>query len=94
MEIKNLGSQPFSFTTALHTYFAVEDVRRIRICGLEKLNYFDKVTGTPKQQEQELLAITQATDSIYSNSPDKVFYNIISFNIEGCYNRWPITNYS
>jgi glucose-6-phosphate 1-epimerase len=41
----NLGSEPFQLSQALHTYFACQDHRRVRIQGLAERPYLDKLTG-------------------------------------------------
>jgi glucose-6-phosphate 1-epimerase len=37
--VRNTGHEPFSFTTALHTYFFVSDVTRIRFDGLPGVDH-------------------------------------------------------
>jgi D-hexose-6-phosphate mutarotase len=66
LEVANPGSAPFSFEAALHTYFAVGDVRRIEITGLEGGDYLDKVGGTAKRtQGPEPIRFTGETDRVY-----------------------------
>ncbi|MSQ70964.1 MAG: D-hexose-6-phosphate mutarotase [Betaproteobacteria bacterium] len=42
LEIRNTGDEAFTFEAALHSYFAVSDIRRIRLHGLEDTAYLDK----------------------------------------------------
>lgn len=69
LRVRNPGSAPFTFEEALHTYFAVQDVREITITGLEDTEYLDKVTGfTRRRQSQDPIRITGETDRIYLNT--------------------------
>lgn len=66
LEIRSADSRDFTFEAALHTYFAVSDVRRIRVRGLENTAYVDKVDGgARKPGESAPLAFTGETDRVY-----------------------------
>jgi len=43
------SSQAATFEEALHTYFAISDIKRIRIEGLESTGYIDKVDNATKK---------------------------------------------
>ncbi len=47
----NKGTESFTLADALHTYFAVGDVRTIRVLGLDGVEYLDR-TGTPQRLRQ------------------------------------------
>ena len=69
LEVRNPGRDAFSFEEALHTYFAVHDVRGITIMGLAGTDYLDKVGGTtPRNQGAEPIRFTAETDRIYLNT--------------------------
>lgn len=51
LEVRNLGSTTFTFGAALHTYFAVSEVRHIRVHGLEGTDYIDKAAGGVRRRE-------------------------------------------
>lgn len=68
LEVKNTGSRSFPVQVALHTYLAVGDVRRVRVRGLEKSPYLDKVTGARMPASGAELAITGETDRIYDRA--------------------------
>lgn len=34
LEVRNTGAEPLPFAAALHTYFAVTDIARVRVCGV------------------------------------------------------------
>jgi glucose-6-phosphate 1-epimerase len=65
LELTNTGSAPFAAEEALHTYFAVGDVRGIRITGLAGANYLDKTDNARQKQQQGDIAITAETDRVY-----------------------------
>jgi len=65
--------QPIQFTTALHTYFRVEDVEKASISGLTGLEYLDKTEGGARsREEREEVKLTGWTDRVYLNSPDSL----------------------
>jgi len=67
MDLKNTGDDEISFTTALHTYFCVDDVEKAGITGLKGLQYLDKtLPDTPNLTEQrEKVELTGWTDRVY-----------------------------
>jgi D-hexose-6-phosphate mutarotase len=69
LEVHNPGPEPFTFEEALHTYFAVQDVRAVEIRGLENAEYLDKVGGTTtRNQGPDPIQVTAETDRVYLNS--------------------------
>ena len=63
------GDDAVPFEEALHTYFAVRDVRAIEISGLAGTDYLDKVGGTtPRNQGPEPIRFTAETDRVYVNT--------------------------
>lgn len=69
LEVENTGPEPFTFENALHTYFAVGDVRETTTAGLENAEYLDKTDGLQrKNQGSEPIRITQETDRLYENT--------------------------
>jgi D-hexose-6-phosphate mutarotase len=69
LEVTNPGAEAFTFEEALHTYFAVRDVRQVAISGLEKTEYLDKVAGFEKKtQGSEAIRFTGETDRVYLNT--------------------------
>jgi glucose-6-phosphate 1-epimerase len=64
--VTNSGNAAFEFEEALHTYFAVSDVRRISVTGLENTNYLDKVGGsTNRELGNKPVTFTGETDRVY-----------------------------
>jgi len=72
LEVENTGESEMTFEEALHTYFAVEDVREVVVRGLENTGYRDKVDGlASKMQGAEPLRFTGETDRIFENTAAK-----------------------
>jgi D-hexose-6-phosphate mutarotase len=66
LEARNVNSAPVTFEEALHSYFAVGDVRSVRIHGLEGVPYVDKTAATTRAPgELAAIAIAAETDRVY-----------------------------
>jgi glucose-6-phosphate 1-epimerase len=66
LEVHNPGSEPFTFEEALHTYFAVSDIRNVTVTGLERTTYLDKPTNFNRvEQGDDPIRFTGETDRIY-----------------------------
>ncbi len=69
LEVENLGTAPFEFEEALHTYLSVSDVRETATTGLAGIEYIDKVDGLRRKvQEAAPIRITGETDRVYLNT--------------------------
>ncbi|NBC10581.1 MAG: D-hexose-6-phosphate mutarotase [Planctomycetes bacterium] len=65
----NTGASPATAEAALHTYFAVGDVRQAHISGLEHADYLDKVEGgKTMNQGEESIRFAGETDRVYLNT--------------------------
>lgn len=62
---RNLGDREFVLGEALHTYFAVSDVSRTLIGGLDGCSYIDKVDGGRRKQQSGAIVIDQEVDRVY-----------------------------
>lgn len=67
-EVENTGARELDFSEALHTYFAVADVRRIGIEGLENASYEDKVSGAHVVERESRVSIGAETDRVYHSA--------------------------
>jgi len=68
-EVKNTGSEAFTFEDALHTYFTVADVRQTTTSGLENAEYVDKTDQFQrKKQGPEPIRITSETDRVFEST--------------------------
>jgi glucose-6-phosphate 1-epimerase len=66
LTVTNPAEVPTTFEQALHTYFAVGDVRKVSVAGLEGAIYVDKVDGAKrKTQTDALITIAGETDRLY-----------------------------
>lgn len=73
IEVLNTGSGAFSFTAALHTYLAVEDIAGVRVHGLQGLRYRDTSGGGREcVEESAALAIDGEVDRIYFDAPSEL----------------------
>lgn len=59
------GAAPFDLTEALHTYFRIGDVSRVRVEGLEGREYLDKVVGYARRRQAGAITIGEEVDRIY-----------------------------
>lgn len=65
----NLSSYPVSFTQALHSYFPVADITKLKANGFEGAQYIEFGEGPFKQQGDEVL-FNKETDRVYTNLSD------------------------
>ena len=65
---RNADRSAITIGDALHTYFAVGDVRHIVIRGLEGLPYLDKMDGGRRKRQSGPVTIGSETDRIYLES--------------------------
>ena len=63
---RNTGDRSFSITQALHSYFKIGDIDKVRVLGLDKLPYLDKVdAGVEKIQAGDVI-VAEEVDRIYT----------------------------
>lgn len=62
----NTGRNPFTYDDALHTYFAVADVRQAVVEGLDGVAYFDKVAPGGNKVQAGAVTISGETDRVYA----------------------------
>ena len=65
LEVRNLGTQAFSLTGALHSYLAVSDIAQVRLTGLGGQKEWDALADT-HQTALERLQCTGPFDRVYS----------------------------
>lgn len=68
----NSGEWPFSYSVALHSYFAVGDVRQIKLTGLDRRAYIDQLDDNQRKIQFGSITIDQEVDRIYVDTPDTV----------------------
>ena len=70
LTVENHDEQPFSFEAALHAYYRVGDVRRVRIEGLDGCSYLDQAdaNGLTTKVQSGNVTFSAETDRIYESS--------------------------
>lgn len=61
----NPGTLPFSYSGALHSYFAVGDVEAMAIEGLDGCTYIDQIDGNQRKHQSGPVVINAEVDRIY-----------------------------
>lgn len=61
----NTGNSEFSISEALHTYFAIGDVDKVRVTGLDHTHYLDKVLGMSRHLQVGDVTIHGEVDRVY-----------------------------
>ena len=69
---QNLGDQPVALSQALHSYFAVSDIRDVSVEGLAGRRYIETLEGWDERQQQGDLRFTGETDRIYLDLPERL----------------------
>lgn len=62
---RNLSDRPMPVTEALHSYFLVSDLERVRLRGLEGTDYWDKLDGLRRHPQSDALQLAGAADRVY-----------------------------
>jgi D-hexose-6-phosphate mutarotase len=69
LTVRNESARPFTYEEALHSYFAVGDVRACRIRGLEGAGFVDKTAaGARRPGEAAPIAVVAETDRVYTGT--------------------------
>ena len=68
----NRGTDSVSISQALHSYFAVSDVRNVQVEGVDGLNYIETLDDWNIARQQGDLHFTGETDRIYLDTPAKL----------------------
>ena len=66
----NLGSQPLAISQALHTYFAVSDIRQVTVQGLENCPYHETLEDWQLREQDGALSFSGETDRVYLHVPE------------------------
>lgn len=65
LQVENIGSQAFEFSFAWHSYFQVDQIRRVEIHGLQNAEFMDKLQSNQRFCETAAVTFQQETDRIY-----------------------------
>ena len=66
---RNLGDTPLAISQALHSYFAVSDIRNVAVEGLHGCRYIETLEDWQQRQQNGLLQFSGETDRIYQGTP-------------------------
>ncbi|MDZ3994651.1 D-hexose-6-phosphate mutarotase [Pseudomonas sp. Teo4] len=69
---RNMGNTPVTISQALHSYFAVSDVRQARVEGVEGLDYIETLADWEQRKQQGALGFSGETDRIYLSTPTQL----------------------
>jgi len=71
--VANTGTSAFDFTAALHTYFKVNSISKVKLSNLKGIQYIDKMNKNAQvMEENDPIIISQETDRAYQNAPDVI----------------------
>lgn len=74
--VSNTGDEPFLYHVALHSYFAVEDIHRTAVRGLEGTTYLDWLREDVREVETRAhIRFEEETDRVYIHAPDMLQIN-------------------
>jgi len=65
---KNIGASPVTIGEALHTYFAVSDVQKIKVLGLDGCAYIDKIDSGQQKRQSGPVTFASEVDRVYLDS--------------------------
>lgn len=69
LEVRNNAQKTFTYEEALHTYFAIADVHKVSVTGLEGTTYIDKTDGFKRKKfGNGPLQIAKETDEVHLNA--------------------------
>lgn len=68
----NLGNTDVILSQALHSYFAVSDVRQVQVEGVDGLAYIETLANWEQRKQQGNLGFAGETDRIYLNAPERL----------------------
>lgn len=67
--LRNQEDKPLAFQVLLHTYYAVEAAKNVRITPLKGLTYINKVKNAAEEiEERDAVDVLQFTDSVYKSA--------------------------
>lgn len=73
--VTNNSQQPLTFSSALHSYFAIDDIHRVSIQGFDQANYIDALDEWKVKIQQGDITFTEELDRIYQRGDSPVTIN-------------------
>jgi len=68
LKIKNVGSETFTYSSALHSYFNIGDINKAFITGLKDTCYYWGFESIKQKQNEKLLVIEEEENRRYVNT--------------------------
>jgi glucose-6-phosphate 1-epimerase len=68
----NTGDKSITISQALHTYFRVGDISKVRVLGLDGTEYLDKVDDSARKTQAGPVTIDGEVDRIYQGEPGEL----------------------
>lgn len=68
----NLDTKPLHFEEALHTYHFVGDARKVRVSGLDGVDFLDNTDNNKEKVQHGDLHFTKATDDVFLHTTHTV----------------------
>jgi len=72
LTVSNTGASPLTFEEALHTYYRVGDIGRVRIVGLDGVAYLDNADSLREKMQHGDNVFTERTDNAYVNTQSEL----------------------
>ena len=66
--VTNTGATSLRFEEALHAYYRVGDIKKVRLQGLEGIHYLDKTDRNQEKAQRGEIVIVSETDRVYLNT--------------------------
>ena len=72
LHIHNHGAQPPAISQALHSYFAISDIRQVQLRGLDGCRYIETLEDWAERRQHGDLGFAGETDRIYLDVPQRL----------------------
>lgn len=72
LSTRNDSPEPLTLSQALHTYFAISDIREVEINGMEQTRYIDTLDAWREQTQVDAIEFAGETDRIYLDVPESI----------------------
>jgi len=69
--VVNTSKGSFSYTSALHSYFAIGDITQCSVTGFEDGLYIDALDNWQQKKQMGVVSINGEVDRIYLDAPDR-----------------------
>ena len=88
LETVNTSNARLSYSEGLHTYFAVSDIEKIKITGLEGQSFLDLMNNNRETCDNSSIKFDRETGRIYVNSESECIIEDANFNRKIRVKKW------